>query len=214
MPLDSKMRDDIHNYCTRDLPGDVSWHINKFNFIDDNEELKKRVGRAFYSARYMSKLMEGIYASGDEIHSFVKFQIIQYAAIFEAVISYLLWNKFSNHDEMKQLAIHKSYKPVSAFGSLVEMKYGDEEIYTCVYRDAKTPKNSIPFHIKVDCCVRIGFIDAKFAEDIKNIYKLRNLAHIETEASKNIEVEIEHSKLGYWRMQPFLEKINEYLAEC
>ena len=48
---------------------------------------------------------------------------------------------------------------------------------------------------------------------ISRIYTLRNLAHIETEAKKQIEIEIEHAKLGYWRMQPFLEKIEKFLSE-
>ena len=145
--------------------------------------------------------------------SFVKFQILQYASIYEAVISYMLWNKLEGHEEVIKLGTHKSYKPVSAFGSLVNIKYGEEKLFTCVYRDGKTPRNSIPFHDKVDCSVRIGFVEKRFAEDIKNVYKIRNLAHLEAEASKKIEVEIEHAKLGYLRIQPFLEKINEYIHE-
>ncbi len=210
MPLPELTRDLIHNYCIKDLPGDINWHIDKFQFIDDNDELKNKLGRAFYAARYISKLMEALFVSGDEIHPFVKFQTIQYASIYEAVISYMLWGRLDAHEEVKQLSLHKAYKPVNALGSLAEFKYGNEEIFTCVYRDAKTPKNSIPFDDKVDCGVRIGFIDERYAEDIKKVYKLRNLTHIETEAKKLIEIEIEHSKLGYWRMQPFLEKVSEY----
>jgi hypothetical protein len=36
---------------------------------------------------------------------------------------------------------------------------------------------------------------------------LRNLAHLEAEAKRQIEVELEEAKTGYWRMKPFLEKI-------
>jgi hypothetical protein len=93
------------------------------------------------------------------------------------------------------------------------MKYGDEDIHTCVYRDSKTPRNSIPFKEKVDCAVRIGFVEGAYAEDIKRIYELRNLAHIETEAQKQIEVEIKQAKTGYWRIKPFLERIASTLAE-
>ncbi len=93
------------------------------------------------------------------------------------------------------------------------MKFGDEELFTCVYRDAKTPRNSIPFKDKIDCAVRIGFVDGAHAGDIKQIYELRNLAHIETEAEKQIEVELEQARTGYWRIKPFLEKIATVLAE-
>lgn len=147
----------------------------------------------------------------NELHPFVKFQVMQYASIYEAVITYLLWNNFKDHEEVAALQTHKAYKPISALANLTTIKYGEEQVFTCVYKNEKTPKNSIPFGDKVDCSVRIGFVDAMYAQDIKNVYTLRNMAHIETEAKKQIEIEIEHAKLGYWRMQPFLERIESFL---
>ncbi len=61
--------------------------------------------------------------------------------------------------------------------------------------------------------MRIGFVDPAYSEDIKRTYELRNLAHIETEAEKQIEIEIEQSKLGYWRIKPFLERIIATISE-
>lgn len=212
MPLEESVRDLIQLYCTKDLPGDLNWHIQKFIFIDDSE-LRERLGRAFYSARYMSKLMEALYVQKNELHPFVKFQVIQYASIYEAVITYLLWNNFKTHEEVINLQTHKAYKPICALGNLTTMQYNGEKIYTCLYKDTRTPKNSIPFADKVDCSVRIGFVEEAYAEDIKQLYTLRNLAHIETEAKKQMDIEIENSKLGYWRMQPFLDKINSFLSD-
>jgi len=157
--------------------------------------------------------MEATFVQGDEQHPFVKFQIMQYAAIYEAVITNLLWGIFKEHPEVVRLQTHKAYKQVNALGSLTSMKYGEEELFTCVYRNAKTPKNSIPFKDKVDCAVRIGFMSASYSEDIKRTYELRNLAHIETEASKQLDVEIEQSKHAYWRLAPFLEGVTAYLAK-
>lgn len=211
MPLDESTRNTIHDYCVRDLPGDMQWHINQFSFIND-QELKNRLGRAFYSARYTYKLMEATFVQGDEQHPFVKFQIMQYASIYEAVITNLLWGVFKEHQEVVELQTHKSYKPVNALGNLTSIKYGDEDIFTCVYRNAKTPKNSIPFKDKVDCAVRIGFLKVAYSEDIKRTYELRNLAHIETEASKQLDVEIAQSKTAYWRLLPFLEDVVSFLA--
>jgi len=211
MPLSDSIRQEIHEYCVRDLQGDVQWHIDKFDFVE-SEELRNRLGRAFYSARYIYKLMEATFVKGDELHPFVKVQIIQYASIYEAVVTYLLWEKFNEHEEVIKLQTHKSYRPVSALGSLTKMEYDGDKIFTCVYKDAKTPKNSIPFKEKVDCAVRIGFIKECYSEDIKRIYELRNLTHLETEARKEIEIEIEQAKNGYWRLDPFLRDINEYLS--
>lgn len=208
MPLEIETRELIDSYCRKDLPGDLQWHVDQFSFIAD-EELRRRLGRAFYAARYLAKLMEAMQASGDVVHAFVKFQIMQYASIYEAVISYLLWNRYQNHPEVQRLETHKSYKPVNALGSQTKMKFGDEDLFPCVYRDTRTSKKSISFPDKVDCAVRIGFVDASYAGDIKATYQLRNLAHIETEAEKQIEVEIGQSKTAYWRMQPFIEKAAE-----
>jgi hypothetical protein len=206
MPLPPSQRDQIMTYCLAHLPGDLEWHINKFVFIDDLD-LRQSLGRAFYSARYMYKVMEALSPKDELDHPFIKFQIIQYASIYEGVVTYLLWTKFSSHEEVKALQTHKAYKPISALGSLTSLSYEGNELHTCLYKSAKTPKNSIPFKDKVDCAVRMGLIEEKFSGDIKHIYDLRNLAHLEAEASRQIQIELDNAKTGYWRMQPFLDGV-------
>ncbi|MEK6614959.1 MAG: hypothetical protein AABZ32_02440, partial [Bacteroidota bacterium] len=132
--------------------------------------------------------------------------------IYEAVINTVLWEKFPQHDEVIQMQTHKTYKPISAFSHMTKMKYGEEDVFPCVYRNEPTHKYSISFKDKVDCAVRIGFVDVSSAGDIKRIYELRNLTHIETEASKQLDVEINQSKTAYWMLSPFLEKISNFLA--
>ncbi|MGM4965747.1 hypothetical protein AB7714_19785 [Tardiphaga sp. 1201_B9_N1_1] len=210
MPLEQTLRDNILAYCTRDLPGDIEWHIAQFEFIDDSE-LKKSLGRAYYAARYVAKLMEALRPDVEFSHPFVKFQIIQYASIYEAVVAFLLWTKYQDHPEVKKLQTHKAYKPVSALGSLTKMTFDGEEIHPCLYKDAKTQRNTIPFKEKVDCAVRLGLIDEAYSGDIKKTYALRNLAHLEAEAQQQINVELEEARIGYWRMKPFLERITEAL---
>jgi uncharacterized protein (UPF0332 family) len=212
MPLKQEFRDEILAYCIRDLAGDMQWHIDQFGFVD-NAELKNSLGRAYYAARYVAKLMEALRPEDEFSHPFVKFQIIQYASIYEAVVAFLLWTKFADHPEVKRLQTHKAYKPVSALGSLTKMSFDGEDLYPCIYADAKTQRNSIPFRDKVDCAVRLGLIEEAYSGDIKKTYDLRNLAHLEAEAKRQIEVELEEAKMGYWRMKPFLERISEVLAQ-
>src|ERR1035437_112060 len=212
MPLSPQERQAVHDYCCRDLGGNMNWHIDQFSFIGEIE-LRKRLGRAFYSARYIYKLMEALSVSGDELHAFVKFQVVQYASIYEAVISHLLWGHFKGHAEVLGMETHKIYKKVSGLSKDTTMKYGEEDLYTCIYTTAKKQRNSISFPDKVDCAVRVGFVQRTYAEEIKELYALRNLAHIENEAEKQIEVEIAHSKNAYRRMQPFLKHIIDTLAK-
>ncbi len=212
MSLSEKAREEVRTYCKRDLPGDLAWHVSQFAFITD-AQLQRRLGRAFYSARYMSKLMEALFAQGDEKHAFVKFQIIQYASIYEAVICNLLWGRYKNHSAVQKLLVHKTFKRVDAFAKPTSMTYENQQVFTCVSKVTKKQHNDIAFKEKVDCAVEIGFLEAKYAADIKLLYELRNLAHIEAEAKKQIDVEIEQAKNGYWRMKPFLEKIVAFIHE-
>lgn len=211
MPMDESLRQIVHEYCKRDLPGDLDWHINEFSFISD-AELKKRLGRAYYSARYVGKLMEALLATGDEIHAFVKFQIMQYASIYEAVISYLLRHQYKDEPAVARMQTHKTYKKVSALGKDTKLMFGTDELHTCIYTDARTRLNDIPFSQKVACAVEIGLVREEFVSDITRIYELRNLAHIENEAEKQIDVELEQARTAYWRMKPFLACLRVEIA--
>jgi hypothetical protein len=190
----------------------MQWHIDQFSFVD-KADLKTSLGRAYYASRYIAKLMEALRPEEGFSHAFVKFQIIQYASIYEAVVVFLLWEKFRDHPEVQQLQTHKAYKPVSALGSLTKMTFDGEELHLCLYKDTRTLRNSIPFKDKVDCAVRLGLIKEEYAGDIKRTYDLRNSAHLDTEARRQIEVELQEAKTGYWRMKPFLENIVEVLAQ-
>ncbi len=39
MPLELELRKKIEEYCKKDLPGDLTWHIDQFSFID-NQKLR------------------------------------------------------------------------------------------------------------------------------------------------------------------------------
>jgi hypothetical protein len=207
MALPEAERNAIHDYCIRDLPGDIEWHMNEFRFIPETE-LRKRLGRAFYTARYIYKLGEALSVSGDEQHAFVKFQIMQYASIYEAVISNLLWGSYRDHPAVVALESHEVLTEVSGFSKSVAATFDGKAMHAAIYKTKKKLRNNIAFGDKVDCAVKIGLVDDSYAKEIKELYTLRNLAHIENEAHRQIEVEIEQSKKAYWRMQPFLQRIN------
>jgi hypothetical protein len=200
---------EINAYCKRDLP-DLPWFLEEFDFVEQ-PTLRMRLARAFYAARYIYKLMEALQVTGDELHAHVKFQVIQYASIYEAIITYLLWSKFHHHDRVKRLESHKSYKKIAGLAGPTKITYEEEEVSLCVYRETKTWKNAIKFNDRVDAAVDVGFVRSAYGPEIKRIYELRNLAHIEKEAEEEIELEIENSKLAYRRMQPFVADIKEFL---
>ena len=108
MPLTAATQKLVLNYCDRDLPN-PKWFADYFNFID-SEPLKQRLASEFYSARYVYKLGEGLAVGGERLQAHVKFQIVQYASIYEAIIIHLLWSKFAGHDAVVGMEYHDTYK--------------------------------------------------------------------------------------------------------
>ncbi len=210
MPLETKIIDEVLNYCKRDLPQEHDWYINEFDFIKD-QALQESLAREFYTARYIYKLMEALFLEDYELHAHLKFQIIQYASIYEAVINYLLLNNFKEDENVKKISTHISLKDIAALSGLTEITYEGNKIFTCLKKETKTPWTSIPFHDKVDASVDIGFVNEIYADEIKSFYTLRNSIHIEAAAKKNIEYEIEQSKIAYRRLRPFINDIKAFL---
>lgn len=58
MPLPTTTSEEVLNYCKRDLPDNFEWYRNEFDFVADND-LQEELAKAFYSSRYIYKLMEG-----------------------------------------------------------------------------------------------------------------------------------------------------------
>ena len=108
MPLPEGIRSQAVEYARKDLPGDLAWHVDYFNFIGDLE-LRKRLGQEFYAARYLYKLWEGLRV--DEpwaIQAQVQLQVQQYASIYEAAIHYLLFVEASGEPVVKALPEYRA----------------------------------------------------------------------------------------------------------
>ena len=163
MPLETKTIDEVLNYCKRDLPQDHNWYINEFYFIKD-QALQESLAREFYTARYIYKLMEALFLEDFELHAHLKFQIIQYASIYEAVINYLLLNNFKEDENVKKISTHISLREIAALSGLTKITYEGNKIFTCLKKETKTPWTSIPFHDKVDASVDIGFVNEIYAD--------------------------------------------------
>jgi len=212
MPLEAAEIERVLGYCKRDLPQSFDFFLEKFDFIED-KDLKDQLAQEFYAARYMYKLMEALNLSDRELYAHVKFQIIQYASIYEAVICHLLWNRFADHDALRKIEFHKEYRKVEALSKKAKVLYEDEECIICVSRNVKTPSPAIKFDDKVNAAVEIGFLDVIYAAEIKNFYKIRNLVHIEKASQSEIDFEIEQAKLAYRRMEPFIDRIKSFLSK-
>jgi hypothetical protein len=211
MPIKTEIIGELTTYIDRDLPQGLIWYIEQFSFIEDRK-LKEYLANEFYTARYIYKLMEALNVKARDLNAHVKFQIIQYASIFESVICYLLWNKYKDHEAVQKIQYHLEYHPVQALSKKSRIFFDDEEVYICrLKKDVKTPEYSIKFDDKVNAAVEIGFLKSDLAEDIKQIYKLRNNVHTSKAAKAQFTFELEQSKKAYLRMEPFIIGIKEFI---
>src|SRR5580700_5102283 len=119
MPLGKLARDQVLRYCDRDLPsaGNVS---AMFDFITD-QELKEQVEAEFYAARYVYKLGEALAVVDEKLHAHVKFQIVQYAGIYEAIIVNLLWTVFAEHPEVTNIEYHTALRKAVTMPATLQM---------------------------------------------------------------------------------------------
>lgn len=211
MPLDAETRSQVLDYCDAHLPEDGAV-AQMFDFIGD-PVLQKRVEAEFYAARYIYKLGEALAVSDERLHAHVKFQIVQYAAIYEAIIVHMLWNVYPTHQAVTAIEFHEVYKKTATLPKALSLTLADtsEEVVLCVGVRQKTSRISIKFDDKVDASVQIGFLDFTLGEEIKQFYKLRNAIHLESAIKNQIIYEIDNSLLAYRRMQPFTRGIRGFL---
>lgn len=212
MPLPSETRQTVLEYCDAHLPDDDTV-ARMFDFLNE-PELQKRLEDELYAARYIYKLGEALSASDERLHAHVKFQIVQYAAIYEAIIVHLLWNVYSEQQSVTGIEYHTTYKRTVGLSNSLSLTLSDsgEEVVLCVEARQKTSRVSIKFDDKVDAAVNIGFLDGELGEEIKRFYKLRNAIHIESAIKNDVKYELDSSLLAYRRLQPFLAGIRGFIA--
>lgn len=213
MPLSKQTIDTVLDYCDAHLAS-KSWFLKEFSFINDTQ-IAERLALEFYSARYIYKLGEALNTDGDKLYSHVKFQIVQYASIYEAVIVYLLWNVFHEHNAVTDIEYHSTLRLGPTLPSTIHINSDDgEECFLAFKRKEKTTQHSIKFDDKVNAAIKIGFIKKSLGEEIKEFYKLRNAIHIESAVKKEIEYEIGQAQLAYRRMKPFIDGVKKFLESA
>lgn len=212
MPLNSTTSQMVLSYCDRDLADSAQIAI-MFDFISD-EKLRLRLEIEYSAARYIYKLGEALGVSDQRLHAHVKFQIVQFAAIYEAIIVHLLWGPFRDTDVIKAMETHDAFRKVASLPANLQLRtLNGDVVALCVLSPEKTPKNSIKFDDKVNAAVTIGFLDRNIGEEIKGIYKWRNAVHLESAVKNDIKYEIENSLLAYRRLKPFLRGVKGFLKD-
>ena len=137
---------------------------------------------------------------------------MQYASIYEAIITHLLFSKYSNKDAVKEISSHPTYKPIGDLPINVRLiDTPNERLSLCAYRTEPTSTHSIKFNDKVSAAVEIGFVHKKLGSEISEFFRLRNGMHLENAVTRQIQYELEQALLAYRRMQPFIRGVRQFL---
>ncbi|MFZ2117638.1 MAG: hypothetical protein WCB73_06345 [Pseudonocardiaceae bacterium] len=209
MPFNSDARQTIETYVTGHLrPRD--WYDSFFDFVAD-VELARRLGREFYTARYVYKLLEGLSAVDDLLTAQVKIQVLQYSSIYEAVVHHVLFDLLSDAPEVQSLLTYQSLKTYSVPSAMKEkidsLVHDERAIVPAFIASSKIDKSKVRFDDKIRCASQLGLITEWLATELVTLYEARNSIHLHAEIKKDIAWKIEISGTAYWRLQPFREQV-------
>ncbi|CCT59732.1 hypothetical protein ACE4RV_01050 [Acetobacter persici] len=211
MPLNKTDRDNVIRYCDRDVPASALVE-GYFDFVQD-ADLKSALVREYIAARYIYKLQEALNVSDEKLAAHAKFQIVQFAAIYEALIVHILWTHFAESPEVRAIEYYKTLRKVAQFPKNLEVNTKEGlEVHLCIEAEIRNTRHSIKFDDKIAAAVKIGFVDPSLGEEIKEFFKTRNGVHIENAVKNEIEYEISQSQLAYWRIKPFTTGIRDFLT--
>ncbi len=218
MPFEESARAQILDYALNDLPGDLEWHVDYFDFVSD-PDLRRRVGQEFYAARFLYKLWEGLRVGEDWAQQAqVQLQVQQYASIYEALIHHLLFVEAAGAPEVDALAEYQALVARPLPGHLMaKIRALDsedaEEIVGAVHKTRRTDQSKIRFDAKVGAAVSLGMIDEDLGREIKGFYTARNYIHIHAELrQKDLDWQIAFARDAYRRLHPFKAQVSAWLA--
>lgn len=194
----------INEYIVKDLPAE-DFFDKKFLYITDSD-FRKRIISDYTAARKIYKILEGINDNDDILKFECKIQIILYASIQEAVLSWVLFNLYSESEEVKKIFEYKTFKeysiPKDKENEILNLLNHDgKDLIPCFIKTGKYAKEKIRFDNKVATAFSLGLISAKMRDDLIKIYEYRNTVHIEAEIKKDIKYDLEMSELAYRKVE-------------
>lgn len=219
-------RECVVSYCNKHIVPDdhyianptyshpIEWFKEYFSFILDNA-LQKYLAEAFYQARFAYKIMQGLKLTSFKKTAFLKFQIQQYASIYEALLDYTL--ETYHKEEIKNDILKTiEYRPVSAFANPTEMFYTEgkkkEKIYTCKKKEFYKALKSIKIDDKTKIAFNYGIFDLSVKADLDALYDIRNCIHLLKAAQSDYRPTIKECERAFKLMPRIVNAIKSHIA--
>lgn len=216
MAFTNETKEAIENYISGHI-ADWDWHKNRFDFISD-VILQDRLADEFISTRFVYKLLEGMTADSWLLRAQIRFQVLSYASIYEAIIHHILFDRLANDPSVNALIEYKTKKlidiPFEKKACLEKaLEHDGKKIIPTYETIGKTDITKIRFDKKAECAEKLGLISIQLKDEIIEFYDARNAIHIHAEIRKNLDYQLDLSKRAYRRMEPFIDQIKMNLPK-
>jgi hypothetical protein len=221
-----KTRQIIVSYCNTDIvpetnysvginnrhTHEIDWFKDYFDFVDD-AGLKTHLAEAYYQARFLYKIMQGLHLTSFKRTSIIKFQIQQYASIYEALIDYTL-EKYHKNEVKEQLqeTEFKIVNVLSQSSSITMTVDGKQEtVYTCKKTKRNVPLKKTRIDKRTELAKSFGIISDTVKNEFDGLYDLRNNIHILKAVTADYRPKIEEATKAFQLMEPIHSSIKLYV---
>ena len=215
MPLPNSTRDEVLGYAKAHIP-DAKWHVDFFDFVG-NQALRRRLGKEYWAARCVYKMLEGVRATGSLRRTQVKLQVLLYASIYEAVLHYVLFTKYKTAPQVRKLGENTRRVKVSVSRDLraklvAQTRIVDTELVVTRETPGVADITKIRFDVKAETAHALGLVTAGLRDDLIEVFSARNAIHLHAEIRKGLKYELELSKKAYRRLMPFRQQVRDQLT--
>lgn len=188
----------------------IEWFKKYFDFIA-NKNLKLHLADAYYQARFLYKLMSGLRLTAFKQTAITKFQIQQYASIYEAIIDYSL--ETYHKRVIQELLKETEYRPVPAFASTTKLIFDNEQIFACRQTSRAVPLKKVKIDKRTKIAVDLGIINEAIKKSIDELYDLRNNVHLLKAASTDYKPTIKQAMQAFKIMNLFTDSVKKHLKK-
>ena len=220
MALPKERITEVIRFCNRDLVPDQDyepdnsyhseWFKSYFSFLNE-EAAEEQLGDAFYQARFMYKLMNALNLPLAKQKGIVKFQIVQYASICEAVLDLAILKYFKD-DAEEEFSVNELKPFANALSADTKIICGSTPLVLCKAKKKKGDLKRTRVDFKTKFGVSKGLISEDLKEKIDNLYDLRNNIHILKAANSQYKPKLREAKDAFLLMQSFVSEIKAFYA--
>ena len=221
MKLTSDEKRKVINCCKENLISDYNfdptqeyesqWFVRKFDFLN-NKKLGEHLGDEFYQARVTYTLMQTLSLTMAKNKGIVKFQIIQYASICEALLNYTL--ECYHKDEFEKKYAAQTYTDVpSALSSKTQIIYDGKPLYLCRQKVDKAKITWTSNPAKAVFALEKGILTEDTQKQYCELYELRNNAHILKAATADYYPKLKEASAAYELTFRFIAEIKAYFTK-